>query len=208
MSLCLVDVLMTLFSAMCPPGAATITAAASTVATDMHNPRWHYRYRYQRIYSRCFWYSVFHTESHTNKFIQWTKCCQNSLCPPQYMQCLLDTAAQVSVALSASDDNKTCHMMTSSNGHIFRDTGPLCGESTGYQWIPLTKPSEEELWCFLWSTSEQMVEYTIERPVIWNAIAPIMMSLSWVCPHFSSCGYQFRVGVPCSPQEFSSRSHL
>ena len=32
-------------------------------------------------------------------------------------------------------------MMTSSNGNIFRVTGPLCGEFTGHWWIPLTKPS-------------------------------------------------------------------
>ena len=45
-------------------------------------------------------------------------------------------------------------MMTSSNGNIFRVTGPLCGEFTGHRWIPLTKASDAELWCFLWSTSE------------------------------------------------------
>ena len=28
------------------------------------------------------------------------------------------------------------HMMTSSNGNIFRVTGPLCGEFTGHWWIP------------------------------------------------------------------------
>ena len=32
-------------------------------------------------------------------------------------------------------------MMTSSNGNIFCATGPLCGEFTGHQWIPLTKAS-------------------------------------------------------------------
>ena len=42
-------------------------------------------------------------------------------------------------------------MMMSSNGSIFRVTGPLWGESTGHQWIPLTKASDTELWCFLWS---------------------------------------------------------
>ena len=42
-------------------------------------------------------------------------------------------------------------MMTSSNGNIFRVTGPLCGEFTCHGWIPLTKPSDAELWCFLWS---------------------------------------------------------
>ena len=41
-------------------------------------------------------------------------------------------------------------MMTSSNGNIFRVTGPLCGEFTGQRWIPLTKASDAELWCFLW----------------------------------------------------------
>ena len=30
-------------------------------------------------------------------------------------------------------------MMTSSNGNIFRVTGPLCGEFTGHRWIPSTK---------------------------------------------------------------------
>ena len=45
-------------------------------------------------------------------------------------------------------------MMTSSNGNIFRVTGHLCGEFTGPRWIPRTKASEAELWCFLWSASE------------------------------------------------------
>ena len=39
------------------------------------------------------------------------------------------------------------HMMTSSNGNIFRVTGPSCGEFTGHRWIPLTKSSGAELWC-------------------------------------------------------------
>ena len=38
-------------------------------------------------------------------------------------------------------------MMTSTNGNIFRVTGPLCGEFTG----PLTEASDAELWCFLLS---------------------------------------------------------
>ena len=48
-----------------------------------------------------------------------------------------------------------CHcMMTSSNGNIFRITGPLCREFTSHRWIPLTKASDVELWCFLWSAPE------------------------------------------------------
>ena len=45
----------------------------------------------------------------------------------------------------------TYSMMTSSNGNIFRVTGHLCGEFTDHRWIPLTKASDAELWCFLWS---------------------------------------------------------
>ena len=40
--------------------------------------------------------------------------------------------------------------MTSSNWNIFRVTGPLYGEFTCHRWIPLTKTSGMELWCFLW----------------------------------------------------------
>ena len=38
-------------------------------------------------------------------------------------------------------------MITSSNGNIFRVTGPLCGEFTGHRWIPLTKANDAEHWC-------------------------------------------------------------
>ena len=37
------------------------------------------------------------------------------------------------------------HMMTSSNGNIFRVTGHLCREFTGKRWIPRTKASDAEL---------------------------------------------------------------
>ena len=49
---------------------------------------------------------------------------------------------------------KYCDIMTSSNGSIFRVTGHLCGEFTGHRWIPCTKASDAELWCFLWSAPE------------------------------------------------------
>ena len=68
-------------------------------------------------------------------------------------------------------------MMTSSNGNIFHITGPLWGESTGHQWIPLTKASDTEFWCFLWSAPEQTTVQTIETPVIKDDIATIMTSL-------------------------------
>ena len=43
--------------------------------------------------------------------------------------------------------------------------------------IPLTKASDAELWCFLWSALEPTVEQTMETLVIWNAIMIIMTSL-------------------------------
>ena len=52
-------------------------------------------------------------------------------------------------------DTSVCWIMTtSSNGNILRVTGPLCGGFTGHRWIPLTKASDAELWCFLWSAPE------------------------------------------------------
>ena len=39
------------------------------------------------------------------------------------------------------------HMMRSSNGNIFRVTGPLCREFIGQRWIPHKKASDAELWC-------------------------------------------------------------
>ena len=68
------------------------------------------------------------------------------------------------------------YMMTSSNGNIFRVTGPLWGEFTGHRWIPPTKASDAELWSFLWSAPEQTAEQTVETPVIWDTIALIMTS--------------------------------
>ena len=58
--------------------------------------------------------------------------------------------------------------MTLSNGNIF-----------GYLpfMIPLTKASDEEFWCYLWSAPEQTSEQTIEPPVIWDTIALIMTLL-------------------------------
>ena len=61
------------------------------------------------------------------------------------------------------------YMMPLSNGNIFRVTGPLWGEYKYHRWVPLTKASDRELWCFLRSTPEQTVAITIETPVIWDS---------------------------------------
>ena len=52
----------------------------------------------------------------------------------------------------------------------------LC-ESTGHWWISLTKASDAELWCFLWSAPEKKIEQTPEKSVIWDAIELIMTLL-------------------------------
>ena len=72
------------------------------------------------------------------------------------------------------DEDALYTMMTSSNGNIFRVTGPLYGKLIGHQWIPLTKASDDVLF---WSAPEQAVEWTIKMPAIWDAIALIMTSL-------------------------------
>ena len=51
----------------------------------------------------------------------------------------------------SSHHRRNLGMMTLLNGSIFRSTVPLCGEFTGYRWIPHTKAGEAGLWCFLWS---------------------------------------------------------
>ena len=53
--------------------------------------------------------------------------------------------------------------MTSSNGNIFRVTGRLWGEFTGHRWIPLTKASDAEFWCILWSAPEQRLSNQSRR---------------------------------------------
>ena len=53
-----------------------------------------------------------------------------------------------------TDRTYSVPMMTSWNGNIFRVTGHLCGELTGPRWIPRTKASDAELWCYLWSAPE------------------------------------------------------
>ena len=54
-------------------------------------------------------------------------------------------------------------LMTSSNGNIFRVTGSLSGESTGDQWIPLTKASDAELWFLIWSAPNERLSKQSRR---------------------------------------------
>ena len=65
-----------------------------------------------------------------------------------------DMQEAIQYVIESIEEGHRHHMMTSSNGNIFRVTGPLCGEFTGPRRIPLTKASDAELWCFLWSAPE------------------------------------------------------
>ena len=46
-------------------------------------------------------------------------------------------------------------MMTSSNGNIFRVTGPFCGEFTGHRWIPRTMFSLISAWINGWVNNRE-----------------------------------------------------
>ena len=60
----------------------------------------------------------------------------------------LSTYQCQAISRQSTDYKFGLFMMTSSNGNIFRVTGPLCGEFTGHRWIPSTKASDAELWFF------------------------------------------------------------
>ena len=71
-------------------------------------------------------------------------------------QCQQNNNGEYVSRITISNHNNADTMVTSSNGNLFRRvTGPLCAEFTGHRWIPLTKASDAELWCFLWSAPEQ-----------------------------------------------------
>ena len=72
-----------------------------------------------------------------------------------------DTPATVGETIKKSPASCECQwnhfMMTSSNGNLFRVTGHLCREFTSHRWIPCTKASGTELWCFLWSAPSKLL---------------------------------------------------
>ena len=82
-----------------------------------------------------------------------------------------------------------CCMMTSSNGNIFRVTGPLCGEFTGHRWIPRTKARTRSFDVFFDLRLNLRVKWTIGRLVIGDAIVPIMTSL-WCAKYSRNFAYR------------------
>ena len=65
-------------------------------------------------------------------------------------------------------------MMTSSNGNIFRVTGPMCGEFTGHRWITRTRPVRRSLGVFFdlrlnKRLSKLSIRRWFEKPSLINA---------------------------------------
>ena len=62
------------------------------------------------------------------------------------------------------------HMMTSSNGNIFRVTVPLCGEFIGHRWIPLTKASFGVFFICAWIDVIRLLKHSllVQRTLIWG----------------------------------------
>ena len=82
-------------------------------------------------------------------------------------------------------------MMTSSNGNVFRVTGPLCGEFTGHRWIPIIKASDAELWCFFicarrnsWINNREAGDLRRHR---------VHYDVTVMISEYSECGYVFRL---------------
>ena len=70
-----------------------------------------------------------------------------------------------------------CSIMSSNHDDVikwkdFSVLLSLCeGNHRGDRWIPLTKASDADLWCFLWYVPEKKtVEKIFETPVIWDTI--------------------------------------
>ena len=106
-------------------------------------------------------------------------------------------------------------MMTSSDGNIFRVTGPLCWEFTGPRWIPRTRASDAELWCFfdlrlnrrlskqswgwwfetqsgsLWRHCSDY-KSTILSPVVWALLPGLFWFCAVILPFMVSLCHPFR----------------
>ena len=79
-------------------------------------------------------------------------------------------------------------MMTSSNGNVFRVTCHLCGEFTGGRWIPKTKASDGELWCFFFicvRISALVILSVKSWPSLFNVVTP-MLSCRWGLMYFQN----------------------
>ena len=61
----------------------------------------------------------------------------------------------------------------------------LCGEFTGHRWIPHTKASDAELWCFLWSALDKRLSKQWRGGWFETPSRPIYR-------HYNALGFFFR----------------
>ena len=104
----------------------------------------------------CFKYNLFDKIDFSTCFV----CCLSVLTQPYIASCFIQggngkDTTKTNIALTKDTSHIVlmgekqvrceymCFMMTSSNGNIFRVTGPLCGEFTGHRWN-----FDAKLWCF------------------------------------------------------------
>ena len=87
--------------------------------------------------------------SHWLTFLSVHASCCCPITNPQLLYCFKSrcsiNALRHSCVALVTQTNALHGMMASSDGIIFRVTGPLWGEYTGHPWIPLTKASDAEL---------------------------------------------------------------
>ena len=76
--------------------------------------------------------------NHSSMYFCITYLCSVLLCSV-LLTCVLNTNMFIPWVSGARTKTK-CYMMTSSNGNIFRDAGPLRVEFTGHRWIPAHRP--------------------------------------------------------------------
>ena len=103
---------------------------------------------------------------------------------------------------------KSMNMTASSNGNIFRVTGHLCREFTGHRWIPRTKASDAELWCFLWSDlcldkrlSKQLWGWWFETPS-----RPLWRHCDELCQIYSMWPGMYISRFKCATECFGRRT--
>ena len=84
------------------------------------------------------------------------KSCRRLIAMPQDFLLFYHTASDACFEISWPSSVQSMYFLSRIHDDVikwkyFRVVGPLWGESTGHQWIPLTKANDMELWYFLWS---------------------------------------------------------
>ena len=93
------------------------------------------------------------------------------------------------------------HMMTWSNGSIFRVTGPLCGELTGHRWIPPHEGQWREALKFSLTCASINAVTLIVRSLWWCLLLFITMQSSGM-----TISFEWRISFQCMLHYDTGRS--